>query len=257
MSSPRNSAIRNDSTCFQESCKLVERRTNEESATITELLKEESAAMFDDIIPCGTDSGGNEISPETYAAAQFPHDAKQCKDTLARIHERSDNKQTVAYLRWYQSRTGKPADMLAETDHDPESDVHYEHVAGPHCNAYRGYDSNAISAREVRCCNATQFIALYDDDEHHHSSQGWMPESDDENFKRKGKYHLTGLTDACAIYEDDCSVCLERHGCYEVNPFVFNSFEDGHTPFQPYCLETYRRISALRLGEADLSGVAE
>jgi hypothetical protein len=109
----------------------------------------------------------------------------------------------------------------------------------------------------MRYCDATQFIALYDDNEHYHSSQGWMPESDDENFERKGKYHLTGLADACAIYEDDCGVYPERHRCYKVNTFVFNGFEDGHTSFHPYCLETYRRVSALRIEEADLSDVAE
>jgi hypothetical protein len=100
-------------------------------------------------------------------------------------------------------------------------------------------------------------MALYNDDGYHDSSQDWSPEPDDEEFERRGKYHLTGLADRCVIYEEDCSVYPKRHGCFEVNPFVYGGFKDGHPPFHPYCLETYRRVSTWRLGRADLSDVAE
>lgn len=131
----------------------------------------------------------------------------------------------------------------------------YEHLAGPNCVHYRGYNGHAISAEEMKYCTTMQFIVPYSQDSHDpgHTKQ---PEPDEEDFERRGIYHLTGLGDSCGSWEDDCSIYPARYGCYEVNPFQFDGFDIGEPPFHPHCLEVYRRVSGLRRGTTDITDLA-
>jgi hypothetical protein len=243
-----------DERCFHQDCRLVRRQQYERFPYDTDQSEEKQGAeSFEDVIPHGIGSRGDEVSPETYVAARSSGDAEEDKEFLARIRDETHNEETAAYLGWYESMTGSAA-MLAES---PSTwDLFYEHVAGPYYISRLGYDGNTISAGEMRYCNTVQFIALYND-AHHDLSNCWSPEADDEDFECRGKYHLTGLVDKCVKSQDDCGVFPERHGCSEVKPSVFGSFNDGHPLFHPYCLETYRRVLELRIRGADLSDVAD
>jgi hypothetical protein len=233
----------------------VKRQRHAESGSLEELPEHEIAELFEDVIPCGIDSEGNEVSPETYVTAHFQHDTEKSERILDEIRDDANDEQMGAYLKWYESKTGTIG-MLKRDSTEP--DIFYEHVAGPHCIEYCGYDGNAITAEEMKYCHTVQFIAQYGIDCWHGRSDDWPLEADDEDFERRGEYHLTGLGDRSANYEDDdCSVYPKRHGCHEVNPMVLEGFDHGHPPFHPYCLEIYRRVSGLRHGRADLAEVAE
>lgn len=197
--SPCYTAIRDDDECFQRGCKAVKREQFAESEALEGLSGSETPEAFEDFIPCGVDGEGSEVSPESYATAHFPDSAE---GVIEEIREDMDNRQFDAYLEWYKFKTGS-AGILKESSMD--SDAFYEHVARTHCIASSGYNGNAISAEEMRYCNAVQYFSRYDIDHYHGRSRDWPPELDDEDFEREGKYHLTGLGDGCAIYEDDCS----------------------------------------------------
>jgi hypothetical protein len=209
--------------------------------------------VFEDVIPSGVDPSGAIISPESYVAAWSSCDVAADNETLARIRDETYNVDTDAYLQWYESKTGSVARITAD---ETRSDIYYEHVAGPHCNASCGYNGNTISTGEMRYCNTVQFMAHYND-RHHLVPEIWSPEADDEDFERRGKYHLTGLADRCVRSFDDRSVHPVRHGCPEVYPSALGGFSDGHPLFHPYCLEMYRRVLTLRICGADLFDVAE
>lgn len=135
-----------------------------------------------------------------------------------------------------------------------------EHIAGPNCTMTLGYNGNAISADEMKYCNTQQFIVRYDSLSHEESQDRYVEELDDEDFERDGMYHLSGLGSRCGCDKDDCSVYPNRHAVEVVDPHYFGGFSDeglGEPSFHPYCLEMYRRVSQLRLGRADLSGLAE
>jgi hypothetical protein len=240
------SAPAHDETCFQQDCKLVKRQRYPRHSS--EQPGEESAEVFEDVIPSGIDPSGATISPESYVAAWSSCDAEAGKETFARIREETYNEDTAAYLQWHESKTGSAARLTGD---DTETDTYYEHITGPHCIASCGYNGNTISAGEMRYCNTVQFFAHYNDGRH-----VW-PEADGEDFERKGKYHLTGLADRCLRSFDYCNVHPERHGCPEVCPSALGGFYDGNPLFHPYCPETYRRVLTLRIQEADLSDVAE
>jgi hypothetical protein len=108
----------------------------------------------------------------------------------------------------------------------------------------------------MKYCTTVQCIVPYGED-YHESAEEWHPELDDEDFERTSKYHLSGLGFRSATIEEINYVYPKRHGCDEINPVDINGFELGHASFHPYCLETYRRVSSLRLGRVDLLDLAE
>lgn len=156
---------------------------------------------------------------------------------------------TGKYLDWYYSQ------MPSEERRKETTDDLYEHIAGPNCVHYIGYSGHVITAEEMKYCTTLQYIVPYDQD-YHESDPLHRPEPDDDDFERKGEYHLSGLTDRCALWEHDCSVYIKRHGCYEVYSARFNGFHDGEPPFHPHCLEIYRRVSGLRRGTTDILDLA-
>jgi hypothetical protein len=131
----------------------------------------------------------------------------------------------------------------------------YEDVAEPNCVDNHGYSGHAISAEGMKYCTTMQCIVLYDN-EYHESYPNQWPEPDDEEFERKGVYHLSGLGDGCGSWENDCSVYPKRHGCYKVYPMNHGGFEHGDPPFHPHCLDIYRRVSGLRRGTTDMTDLA-
>jgi hypothetical protein len=108
----------------------------------------------------------------------------------------------------------------------------------------------------MKYCTTVQCLVKYGDD-YHEPAEEWHPEPDDEDFERTSKYHLSGLGFRSGTIEENDDVYPKRHGCYEIQPVEPNGFKWGHASFHPYCLETYRRLSSLRLGKVDLLDLAE
>lgn len=132
----------------------------------------------------------------------------------------------------------------------------WEHIAGPNCVEHRGYDGNTIPVEEMKYCTTVQCIVGYGV-AYHESSEEWHPERGDEDFERTSKYHLSGLGFRSGTIQEFNGVYSKRHGCYKLNPADTGGFEWSHASFHPYCLETYKRVSSLRLGKADLLDLAE
>lgn len=235
-------------------CKRVKRGRCESSDADSELSNEKRVEIFEEIVPSGTDADGNEVSLALFLDSKFPHDDEGRRDAEKKISSDCESVAWQDYLAWFETKTGitrESSDALEDTD------FMYEHVSGPSCVAYSGYNGSKITAEEMKYCGTVQCMARYDGYRHDQSQDCRAQEADDGELEHKGKYHLTGLGDRCGYWEDDCSVYPERHGMSEVSPMDLDGFDDGDPPFHPYCLETYRRVSTLRLGTDDLSGLAE
>lgn len=234
--------------CCQPGCKLLER----DSASNANFAAAQPAEVLHDILPTGTDQEGKEVSLEVYLLSKFPDDAVTRRNTLEETYDGTHQQVAHEYLDWYYTK------MPGETKRKPDAFELYEHIAGPNCVHYRGYNGHVISAEEMKYCTTMQFIVPYDQ-EYHDSDDDQQPlhEPDDEDFEREGKYHLTGLSEECGSWEDDCSVYPKRHGCYEVYPMGNGGFDNGDPPFHPHCLEIYRRVSGLRRGTTDMTDLAQ
>lgn len=231
--------------CCQPGCKVTERDQDSE----TRLEATQRAEVMQEILPTGTDQGGNEVSLEVYLLSKFPDDTAMRAKELEDAYNGEHLKLAREYLDWYHTK------MPGESKRKQDAFELYEHIAGPNCVHYGGYNGHAISAEEMKYCTTMQFIVPYHQDSHdpnHHQ----QPEPDEEAFEREGIYHLTGLGNACGSWEDDCSIYPARYGCYEVNPYEFDGFETGEPPFHPHCLEIYRRVSGLRRGTIDITDLA-
>lgn len=229
--------------CCQPGCKLSERSKEFDG-------KSSTAGTLQEILPAATDHAGNEISFRVYLGLRYPHDTELFKaNVMQETHNGKEYELAREYIEWYHSK------MPSETKREYPGTEAYEHVAGPDCVDLHGYSGHAISAEEMKYCTTIQCIVLCDN-EYHESYPNQRPEPDDEEFERKGVYHLTGLGEGRRSWEDDCSVYPKRHGCYEVYPMAWKGFENGDPPFHPHCLEMYRRVSELRRGTSDMTDLA-
>jgi hypothetical protein len=214
--------------------------------------------IFEDVIPSGVDSEGNQVSFRAYLALQGEdlddyEGNLEAEDEIWSDHCRD-------YWKWYTSKIpdGRenpypPDDASAHLHREPNL---IEHVAGVDCMHRYGYNGNAISVEEMRLCTTVQCIVLKDK-EAHDAMPEWSPESDDEDFERDSKYFLSGLGDRCGSWEDDTSVEPQRHHFNDINPMSIDGFEMGDLAFHPHCFEMYKRVSTLRLGKADIAKWAD
>lgn len=232
---------------MQRGCKLVKWRAEHDSGIHSETSNE--VEIFEDILPHGVNADENEVSIETYLTSNLG-DNEETWRFIEEVHRGEHDEDVDAYLSWYKTKFGD----IWEPGKD--SSTYYEHVAGPNCVEHHGYDGNAISVEEMKYCTTVQCIVPYGG-EYHDSAKEWYPEPDDEDFECTSKYHLSGLGFRAATIEEVDYAYPERHGCYEINPIDTHGFEWGHASFHPYCLETYRRVSSLRLGKVDLLDLAE
>ena len=234
-----------DGGCWKPGCKTVTRArdpAHEEEEGVDD--------VFEDVIPVGVDSEGNEVSFRAYLALQGhdPDDFDEEAMDETWFDECRD------YWKWYTSKIpdGREDPYPAPDAgvHDPEPNF-IEHIAGVDCGHPHGYNGNAISAEEMRLCTTVQCI-VEKRSEAHDPLPEWSPEPDDEDFERDSKYFTSGLGDRCGSWEDDCTVEPVRHGFNDLNPMSTEGFGLGDLAFHPHCLEMFKRVSTLRLGRVDI-----
>jgi hypothetical protein len=244
-------AVQDEGDCWKAGCKVVTRARDPAQG-------EGDVDVFEDLMPEGVDSEGNEVSFKAYLALtgwdyndfdDFEDEAKQevwsenCRD----------------YWKWYTSKIpdGRQFPYAASDAgvHDPEPNF-IEHIAGVDCEHQHGYNGNAISVEEMRLSTTVQCI-VEKRSEAHDPLPEWSPESDDEDFERDSKYFLSGLGDRCGSWEDDCTVEPQRHGFNDLNPMFTEGFALGDLAFHPHCFEMFKRVSTLRLGRVDVAKWAD
>ena len=105
-----------------------------------------------------------------------------------------------------------PTDALAGL-HSPRPEFVYEHIAGPNCQDYQGYNGNLISAEEMRGCNTSQCLMWKDKD--------WQAEPDDMEFELSSHCFLTGISDYMPLRDVGGLIVIPaRHG--EESPWADN-----------------------------------
>ena len=247
--SPFRAAVEDDHGCMKAGCKTTTRPRDPETQPADSKDEE-----FEDIVPSGVDSEGNEVSLKAYMALQG-HDLDDFEDEyLDEVWPQHGE----GYWEWYRSKIpdGREDPYVEAGPTRRTREKLVEHIAGVNCEHRRGYNGNAISAEEMRLCGTLQCI-VHKDSEAHDGMPNWYPESDDEDFERDSKYFLSGLGDRCGSWEDDCTVEPPRHGFNDINPIDFDGFEMGDLAFHPYCFEIYKRVSTLRQGKADVAKWAD
>jgi hypothetical protein len=244
-------AIEDEGNCAENGCKLVFRHTNPDNPSATEASEERLLDEFVDVAPSGVDSECNEVSFDAYTKIRFQEPGR-CN------FGRSSNWQTYCSAYWAYYKSKVPDGPKNPYTRPPGEERPFcEHVAGVDCLHGHGFNGNAISADEMRLCNTAQYIVEKDSRMHHLPE--WTPASDDEDFERESRYFLSGLADKPAGLEGDCTTHPERHGLHgdDMSPNEYDGFYNGDLIFHPHCLETYKRVSALRLDSAELTRIPE
>lgn len=216
-------------------CKVVLRPLNQEG--------EEFVEKFEDVVPSGVDSEGNEVSFDVFIGLQGYDDYEDVEDIWETYCEE--------YRAWYLSKIPDGRDFRLGRDEE-----FVEHIAGPHCEHRRGYNGNAISVEEMRLSTTVQCI-VEKKSQAHDGLPEWSSEPDDEDFERESEYFLSGLGNKCGSWEDDTTVEPQRHGFNDLNPMHTEGFAMGDLAFHPHCLEMYKRVSSLRLGRVDIAAFAD
>jgi hypothetical protein len=238
--------------CETEGCKLAFRHHNPEDQTEKELSQDGRFDVLVDLVPSGVDRGGNEVSFKAWLALHYGG-----LDDRDHWDNWSEHEET--YREWFEEKTkdGKrnPHSRTRSFRFSQEESADMiEHIAGVDCNQSNGFNGNAISAEEMRLCNTSQYIVNKDSSNHRDLDS--TSESDDEDFERESNYLLSGLADRTDGLEGDCTVYPLRHGLSRnMSPEQFEGFDRGDMIFHPHCLEMYKRVSALRLGGAQLTHV--
>lgn len=142
-------------------------------------------------------------------------------------------------------------------DNDDDFMVRYkrcqklEHLAGPGCNHPRGYNGNNITAEEMFGACTVQCLVQKDG--------SWRADPNDEEFELSSDYFLSGLGGHMSSRDYGGLRAIPiRHGLEaEFNPDdkLWGPTNDVPMPFHPACLEVYRRVSQLRFGNFNVSGL--
>jgi hypothetical protein len=239
--SPSLPAVPDEDSCWKAGCKVVTRPRDPDQD------QEGGAEVFEDVIPEGVDSEGNEVSFRAYMALQG-HDLD---DFVDEYEDEAWSEHCEDYWKWYVSKIpdgrAYPYPASDAGVDEPEPDFR-EHIAGVECGHRHGYNGNAISVEEMKLCTTVQCIVEKDSDAHG-AMPDWFPEPDDEDFERDSKYFLSGLGDRCGSWEDDTTVEPQRHDFNDINPMSTEGFELGDLAFHPHCFEIYKRVSTLRRGD--------
>jgi hypothetical protein len=255
--SPFNPAVPDEGDCWKPGCKVVTRPRD--PAALDETTDDDD--VFEDVIPSGVDSEGNEVSLRAYMALEGwdPEDFDDFDDFDEEAMDEIWSENCRDYWKWYTSKIpdGREYPFPASDAglHDPEPNF-VEHIAGVDCGHQHGYNGNAISVEEMRLCTTVQCI-VEKQSEAHDPLPEWTPESDDEDFERDSKYFLSGLGDRCGSWEDNCTVEPIRHGFNDINPIFTEGFKLGDLAFHPHCFEMFKRVSTLRLGRVDVAKWAD
>jgi hypothetical protein len=216
---------------------------------------EQTHEVFEDVLPSGIDSEGNEVSFESYLGSQ---PVKEVEPGWSRtgLRRRTDwNYHAEDYWTWYESKV--PNGRKRPPPHPVMGCPPGEHIAGPDCEDTQGYKEHSISLDEMRTCTAVQCLMEKRSQTRDWISD-WTPESDDEDFEAESNYFLSGLAHKCCSWEDDTNLAPERHDVGEMDPSLDgDGFSMGDMSFHPYCLETYRRVSQWRVGAVDIPGLAK
>lgn len=138
-------------------------------------------------------------------------------------------------------------------------DYIWEHVAGPDCFNYKGYNGNHISVEEMQGCNTSQALIpkAYIED-------GWQPEDGDEPWEQDCSFFLSGLNDQMPSRDiSSPDYFPARNGCTGIDAenvrWNVGENADGSQygmPFHPTCLEVYKRACLKRYGSLEIEALA-
>ena len=270
------------SICFQLGCKTFRRRErdpylheDDESELASTNYSSTSEQMWD-VIPCGSDSLGNEVSLTAFLnsnQAEYGIDSveeleKQIRSghvyrppplsLVAYAPSKNAEQWLNEYLAWYKSRVPETEQKPADQKDDPGFISYDEHIAGPNCVAYNhAYSGYQLSYEEMKACTTIQCLGPKTSEFMIGRDRDWEPSSDDEEFERTTEYCLSGLGDRPGATECDTPCYPERNGAKDLMPGEYGGFEDGDLPFHPYCFEVYKRASLFFKGRLDVDGLAE
>jgi hypothetical protein len=224
---------------------------------LAELCTDQTLEVLEDVLPSGIDAEGNEVSFESYLGSHPFTNIRPGWDRTGFRRQTDWRAHCDGYWTWYESKVPngrKRPPLMPVTGSNPG-----EHIAGPKCQDTQGYKGHSISLEEMRTCTAVQCL-MEKRSQTRDWIPDWAPEPDDEEFEGESNYFLSGLAHQCCSLEDDATLVPGRHGVGEMDPTVGEpgcGFRSGDMPFHPYCLETYRRVSQWRVGEADIPGLAK
>lgn len=128
-----------------------------------------------------------------------------------------------------------------------------EHLAGPRCCSTSAYSGHRVSVDEMKGCCDVQCLVFKPD--------SWERESDDQEFEIESDYFLTGIGRGSNYDGPLNGINPVRHGISEL--YMSNTLLEGMRvpvaqrglPFHPTCFEIFKRVSQLRLGKIDISGL--
>ncbi|KIN03069.1 hypothetical protein OIDMADRAFT_102868 [Oidiodendron maius Zn] len=138
--------------------------------------------------------------------------------------------------------------------HSPRPEFMYEHIAGPNCQDYQGYNGNLISVEEMRGCNTLQCLMWKNDD--------WQAEPDDMEFELSSRCFLTGISDHMPSRDVGGLIVIPaRHGekCPWADDVTWHHTLDMEygMPFHPTCFDVFMHLSKLHFGRVDINGLMQ